>query len=311
MIVPARDAAVTVGATLAALSIQELEGEYEVILVDDGSRDRTAEIARRAPGPVRVLTQPPLGPAAARNLGVAHSNAPTLAFCDADVLPTPGWLAAGVDALKDADIVQGKVLPDPEAPLGPFDRSLWITYEVGLFETANLFVSREMFDRVGGFEQWLHPRWGKALAEDVWFGYRARRMGARSTFGAKALAYHAVFPRGWREYVLERARLWYFPAMTRRMPELRRTFLYRGLFLRRRTAMLHLAGLGLGAALRLHSPVPLLATVPYLSEVRRHSMRSRPRGPRASIVSMADVMADGVGELALIGGSVRQRTPVL
>ncbi len=111
-------------------------------MVDDGSGDRTAAVAEAAPGPVTVLRQPPSGPAAARNLAVAHSSGRALAFCDADVFPTPGWLRAGVAALEGADLVQGHVLPDPEAALGPFDRTLWITSEVGLWETANLFATR-------------------------------------------------------------------------------------------------------------------------------------------------------------------------
>ena len=144
VIVPARNAQQTLPRTLAALAGQNLDGGLEVIVVDDGSSDDTAAVARRAPGPVTVLEQEPKGPAAARNLGVAISSGAMLAFCDADVFPAAGWLRAGVRALERADIVQGAVLPDPLAKLGPFDRSLWITFEVGLWETANLFVQREL-----------------------------------------------------------------------------------------------------------------------------------------------------------------------
>lgn len=293
------------------LARQELDGEYEVIVVDDGSRDGTARTARAAPGPVTVLEQAPLGPGAARNLGAQHARSPRLAFCDADVYPTPGWLRAGLGALVQADIVQGKVTPDPTVPLGPFDRTIWVTQEAGLYETANLFARREIFDRAGGFEEWLTPRAGKALAEDVWFGYRARRLGARTTFCAQALAHHAVFARSWRAYALERRRLEYFPAMVRQMPELRRTFLFGRLFLNRRTAMLDLALAGAALALAGSSPLPLAAAAPYLREVRRRSMRARPLEPRAIAVGAADVAADLVALIALASGSLRHRAPVL
>ena len=166
-----------------------------MIVVDDGSQDATAAIARAAPGPVTVITQAARGPAAARNLGVSHAHGDRLAFCDADVYPHPGWLAAGARALTDHALVQGRVTPDPGAERGPFDRSLHIDGAVGLWETANLFVTRALFERVGGFQTWIAPRRGKALAEDVWFGHRALRAGARAAFCAEALADHAVFPR--------------------------------------------------------------------------------------------------------------------
>ena len=308
VIVPARDAASTLPRTLEALARQDLKEPYEVVVVDDGSTDATVELAREARGPVTVLEQSPSGPAAARNRGVAHSSGAALAFCDADVFPTPGWLRAGVRALADADVVQGHVLPDPAARLGPFDRTLWITYEVGLYETASLFATREAFDRTGGFEEWLVPDTGKALAEDVWFGWKARRDGARTAFCEQALAHHAVFPRDWKAYVAERRRLCYFPAMAAKMPELRGHFLYRQVFLNRRSATLDLALAGLLVALALRSPVPLVASEPYRRTVTR---RARSFGAGWSHVAAADVAADLVGLTAMLHGSVRYRSIVM
>lgn len=58
-------------------------------MVDDGSTDASAEVARTFGSPVCVLTQPNLGPAAARNLGVEHACGDLLAFLDADDLWLP------------------------------------------------------------------------------------------------------------------------------------------------------------------------------------------------------------------------------
>lgn len=307
VIVPARNAEATLTRTLAALAQQDFSGTYEVIVVDDGSTDGTALSARNAAGPVTVIEQSATGPGAARNRGVAASSGAVLAFCDADVFPTPGWLSAGVSALDTADLVQGKVLPDPDAHLGPFDRTLWITHEVGLWETANLFVSRQAYESTGGFEDWLVPEIGKAMAEDVWFGWKSRRNGARSAFAQDALAHHAVFERGPLAYVGERRRLRYFPAMAAKMPELRGHFFYRRLFLSRRTAAFDLGLGGALVAVMLRSPVPLVAIAPYVVLVDR---RARAFGRRRPVVALADVAADVVGLAALVRGSATYRSPL-
>jgi glycosyltransferase involved in cell wall biosynthesis len=312
VIVPARDAGRTLPQTLSAIVAQDAGEPFEVIVVDDGSRDDTAALGATFGGAVTMIRQPPDGPAAARNAGVARAGGELLVFCDADVFPAPGWLAAGTRALAGADLVQGRVLPDPSVPLGPFDRTLWVNGAVGLWETANLFVTRSAFDAAGGFEQWLSPRRGKALAEDVWFGYRALRAGARPAFCADALAHHAVFARGWPAYAAERARLRFFPAMAARMPELRDAFLYRRAFLNARSARFDLAAAAALTAVARRSPMALVAALPYARELRRHARRADVTGEvAAAAVAAADLCADVVGLAALAAGSLRYGAPVL
>jgi len=306
VIVPARDAAGTIGATLQALAVQDLSEPYEVIVVDDGSSDGTGPIAERSPGPVRVLRQDGNGPGPARNAGAAAGRAPVLAFTDADCSPQPGWLRAGLGTLDRADVVQGRVIPDPGAELGPFDHTVWVVGESGLYETANLFVRREVFERLDGFEDFVGARIGKPLAEDVWFGWRARRSGARTAFSSEALVHHAVVPRGPEGYVAERVRLAYFPAIARRVPELRRTLFFGRLFLTRRSAAFDLAVAGLATAMVKRSPLPLVAALPYATSVARYGRRWR-----SSRVAAVEVAADAVGLGALASGSVRSRSPVL
>jgi glycosyltransferase involved in cell wall biosynthesis len=307
VIVPARDAEATLPRTLAALADQEGAPSFEVLVADDGSRDGTAAIVERAGA--RLVSLDGAGPAEARNAAVAAASGALLAFCDADCYPTAAWLAAGARALDGADLVQGRVLPDPRADLGPFDRSLWVTGETGLYETANLFTTRALFDRVGGFERWLEPMGGGHLGEDVWFGWRARRAGASTAFCAEALSHHAVFPRGGREYVEERRRLRHFPELAAKLPELRETLFHRRLFLNRRTMKLDLALAGLAATAARRSALPLLAAAPYLLEVRRHA-RNRTGGDWKAVAAV-DAAADLTGLAALASGSVAARTAVL
>src|SRR5947208_559248 len=109
VIIPARDAEPTLDRTLTSICEQELDRPFEVLVVDDGSRDETAAIARRYEPLVSVIELPQgAGPGAARNRGVTEARAPVLAFTDADCFATPSWLACGLDALKQADLVQGR-----------------------------------------------------------------------------------------------------------------------------------------------------------------------------------------------------------
>jgi glycosyltransferase involved in cell wall biosynthesis len=299
VVIPARDAAPTIGATLAGLAAQE-HAPDEVIVVDDGSLDGTLELARAAAVVTRVVRGAGDGPGAARNAGAAAASGDVVAFLDADCEPQPRWLSAGLRALADADLVQGRTTPPPGEPIGPYDRTLWVVAPWGLFETANLFVRRELFDSLGGFEPWLSPARSKELAEDVWFGWRAVRSGARTAFCEDALVHHAVFERGARDYVAERLRLRYFPAMAARIPELRDAFFWRRVFLTPRSAAFDAALAGVLLAAGSRRAWPLALALPYALIARRRR-RAWP----------VDLVADAVGLGALLTGSVRARSPVL
>ena len=298
VIVPARDAAATLPATLRALAAQEV-APLEVIVVDDGSTDATRALAEAAGARV-LATAGGRGPGAARQTGVDAARGDVLAFTDADCVPDPGWLRAGLTALGDADLVQGAV--EPERPPGPWDRTVSVPRFSGLFELANVLVRREAFP---GFVAGLGARAGKELGEDVALGWRAARAGARIAFAPEARVRHAVFPRGPGGYVAERARLRFFGELARRSPELREAFLWRRWFLSPRSARADAALAGLAAAAALRRPALALAALPYLATVERD------RRTRGTAVAGVEVAADVVSCAALIGGSVRARSAVL
>ena len=307
VIVPARDAAGTLPALLAALDAQVGAGPFEVVIADDGSRDATPDLARAAGARVAQTGGPGSGPGAARNAGLALARGSILAFTDADCIPAPDWLRRGRAALAHADLVQGAVLPPPGLPIGPFDRHIRVTAPRGLFESANLLARRELVERLGGFEPGVALATGKEMGEDAWLGWRAVRSGARTAFCADALVHHEVFPRSAAGLLAERARVRFFPELARRIPELRETMFWGRLFLSRRSAAFDLALVGLTVALR-GRPAGACAAVPYLaiavSSTRHHGRRR----PWSTLVYIA---ADAVGAAALVVGSVRARTPVL
>lgn len=317
VVVPAWNAADTIPALFAALARQTMSGPWEVVVVDDSSTDATAEIAASHGARVVRLDEQG-GPARARNAGVAAARAPLVAFTDADCAPVPCWLAEITAALRDADLVTGPVLPTPGVTGGPFARTLWRRSESPLYETANLAVRKQIVEQVGGFEPFTPPADGRRVGlrpsvedghfgEDAVFAWRARRLGARFGFATEALVHHAVFPRGARDYIAERWRLRFFPALVREIPELR-SQLHLRLFLASHTALFDLALVGTAAALVTGRRWPLVAAVPYLRgrlEWRAAWRRSVARRNAALVV------ADAVGMAALVRGSVAARRLLL
>ena len=309
VVIPARDAAGTLGRTLAALEAQDLEAPFETVVVDNGSVDDTASIVERSPLPTRLIRlERGGGPGEARNAGARAARAAAIAFTDADCFPTPAWLREGLAALTQAELVQGRVEPEPGAALAAFDHTVWVTRPSPLYETANLLIRRPLFERLGGFVDWQAIDSGRPFGEDVWLGWRARREGARIGFAERALVHHAVVHRTPAAYLADQARLRWFPPLVARIPELRREFLRAGLFLTSRSARFDLALAGAAAAVATRRCLPVLACAPYLAEL---GARAVPHGRRAPLIGAVELAADALGFAALLAGSARSRTPVL
>lgn len=303
VVVPVRNGAATIGATLDALAAQDLGRPFEVVVVDNRSTDASAQIARDRG--VRVLEGEDIGPGPARTLGARATTAPVLAFTDSDCVPSPGWLREGLAAIVDADLVQGAVHPAEGDYVGPFDRTLWVVDEVGLYESCNLLVRREAFEAVGGFAAGLSDGEAPPFGEDVLFGWAIRRRGLRTTFAPSALVHHAVFERGPREMVAERRRDGLFCTLVGSVPELRDTFLHRRVFLSRRSAAVTLAAAGTSAAVLARHPAPLAGVVPWgrivLAEAGRWNVK----------VAIWRALADLEGARSAWRASLSTRRPVL
>ena len=192
VVIPVRDGAGSIGALLASLARQTLDRErFEVVVVDNASRDGTARVAREQGA--RVVHEPIPNRSRARNAGVAAAVADLIAFTDADCSAHERWLEELLRCAPRAPLVAGEVVTSTGEPPNSIERfervwrfgqGAWVTQQ-GWAATANLLVSREAFDAVGG----LDPAWHH-IGEDADFCLRARAAGYDLAFCPDAVIEH-------------------------------------------------------------------------------------------------------------------------
>lgn len=163
MIVPAYNEASNLEVLLRAIERQQSAPETEITIVDNGSTDETVQVAQaHGARVIQLERRQGLGnPAAARNLGAAHSGGDPLVFLDADCVPAPHWLHSLLAAHDSGHTVVGGALDLPEG-LGLTAR---LDYYCGWYHVhsrrsagavpnhppGNLSVRRESFFSTSGF----------------------------------------------------------------------------------------------------------------------------------------------------------------
>lgn len=150
--------------------------QYEVIVVDNGSTDRTRKIAHQYGA--RVFRDDTLHVSGLRNLGANEAKGKILAFVDADCTVSSNWLSAATGYFNN-DAVAAWGAP-PSIP----ENSTWVqqtwyivrrplkeVMDVEWLESMNLFVRKDVFLSVNGFAEKL------VTCEDVDFCYRLKKLG--------------------------------------------------------------------------------------------------------------------------------------
>ena len=172
----------------AALRAQTLDpARWELLVVDDASTDATRRLVEEEPLARLIAAPEHIGLPRARNVGIAAARGPVVALTDADTKPVPGWLELGLARMEQegADMLAGGVT----VPLGDrpsvatlldvathFDQESYV--ERGYGVGANLWVRKDLVDRVGGFNEQLEAYGG----DDNEFGQRATAAGAKLVY---------------------------------------------------------------------------------------------------------------------------------
>lgn len=201
VLMPAHNAAGTIAASVDSVLAQTMEA-WELIIVDDGSTDATAEIVGRFEDPrIRLLHQEQGGPSAARNRAFADSQAELIAFLDADDLFHPTKLQRQSDFLRDNSSVgstycRHRCIDDggipwtvraPKASLSAAD------FLSGFpFNPSAQMVRRSFHEAAGGFDESL------SINEDRDYCLKLATRGCRFALTEDVLADYRVHPAGGR-----------------------------------------------------------------------------------------------------------------
>ena len=212
VIVPVYNGAESLDACLAALSAQHkpivgVDG-CEVIVVDDGSVDGSAEIA--AQHRVTVIRQDHAGVAVARNRGARQARGQLLLFTDADCEPLPNWVEQMVAPFADPEVVgvKGVYRTSQRALVARFAQAeyeekyarLGQRSQIDFIDTYSAAYRRDIFLAEGGF----NPEFLRN--QDQEFSFRLAKAGHKLVFAPKAVVLHQHPPSLWR-YAMRKARI--------------------------------------------------------------------------------------------------------
>lgn len=198
VVVPAYNAAATIGEMLNALQRQsDPPANLEIIVVDNGSTDQTADIVRTTEG-VTLLREDKRGPSAARNRGLRHACGEIVVHLDADTLPTRTWLRNIVAPFANPQVVLAAGRTLIFRPATAVERYI---AAAGLYETdraisrlpfpfvpsLNMAVRRSAALAVGGWAEEL------TTAEDVDFSHRLlKAYPSDIAYASNAVLFHRV-----------------------------------------------------------------------------------------------------------------------
>lgn len=208
VVIPALNVGRTLGAQLEALSRQDFQRPWELLVADNGCTDDTLAVvdsfAHRLPVTVVDATAR-RGINHARNRGTESARAPLVLYCDGDDVVGNSWLRTMVEALATAEAVGGaireRVAGSPDAAPPALPRTLtkydWLPSPIG----ANCGVQKAWWEKVGGFDESLD----RGACDETDFFWRIQLEGG-SVRGVKAAEVTYSLPEEGRPLAVKRYR---------------------------------------------------------------------------------------------------------
>lgn len=206
VIIPAYNSEKTIGECLKSLK-KQTEKPGEIIVVDDGSRDRTTQTTGKSG--VRIIKQEHAGPAAARNRGVRAARGEIILFTDADCIPDRDWVKEMLASFQDSKIagVQGSYKTRQKALLARFAQfEIEQRYKrlsgrkyIDFMGTYSAAYRRDLFLKFRGFDEGFP----EASGEDPELSFRLFEAGHKMVFNPMAMVFHQ-HPDTLRKYLKQK-----------------------------------------------------------------------------------------------------------
>lgn len=196
VIVPAFNAEKTIGKCIESILAQEFEEEFELIVVDDASKDATVQKAMEFGQGIVLVEQKHAGPAVARNNGAKKAKGEIIVFTDADCVASASWLREMIAPFSDKNVagVQGAYKTKQKSLVARFCQiEIEERYErmkkaagldwIGSYSAA---YKKKVFLDFSGFDE----SFPIASGEDPELSYRMAEKGLLLVFNPKAIVFH-------------------------------------------------------------------------------------------------------------------------
>lgn len=192
IVIPTYNSTDTIVECISSIRNQNYKGNYEIVVVDNGSNDDTVTKLNRI-GIKNVIISPDTTVYGSRNIGVKKSKGEILVFLDSDCIAFDEWLSSGVKMLDYSDVVAGKIVPKNT------DKSFLYYYDKYILcharerdiknvniAAGNAFIKRKVFENLYGFRDDI------VTAGDSIFSMMAKKNGYKVVFCENAIVSHPV-----------------------------------------------------------------------------------------------------------------------